>query len=161
MNILKSLYNTIVFSFMLLGCQVIYAQTHVYSPEDIDVKVNGFNILSIYDYDTVVSKLGEPSKFLKSDKEQAKKKGFMTYEFQYGKSYIVFGGSNVSEVEIVNNSLSLNGVTIGDKASKVKKAFKYAESKLNRYVVYYGYYNISFEYGKDKKIKKIVCFIPM
>ncbi|MGB5317375.1 MAG: hypothetical protein WBN56_15355 [Robiginitalea sp.] len=152
----------VLFSFSQMSCQLVIQQGGSYDMNEIDILLNNYNVNTPYQRDIFLSKVGNnPTEYKSSNSEILKEYDYNIYMYLYGASRVIVNDEwGVSDVQINDNRLSINGITVGDSIDKAKNAFAKKTNENGRLVIWYAGSELSFYYNSSNKITRITFIVP-
>ncbi len=133
-----------------------------YGFDDIDIMLNNYNILTPYNQSAFRSKVGGNfTKFTDTTADLLLEFGYNEYAYEYGQSSVIINDKwGVSDIQIEDGNLAINGIMIGDSIEKAKSVFSRYRVKSNAIIIEYGGRGfLRFEYNSSGKITYIAYLV--
>ncbi len=135
----------LILSVLSMGLNILISQDlpvedSYYKWGEIDIAVNGYNVLTPYTEREFRSKVGvDFTKFRDTNDTILLEFDYNIYYYVYGESSIIVNDEwGISDIQIHDQNLSINGVRLGDSIEKAKSAFPKHEANSSYLRVYYG-----------------------
>jgi len=156
-------YNTLIIIFLsLLITNVNGQELNMYNLDEINIKVNEFNILDEINEEDIEFEIGTPNSINKEGLETINEFGYDIIRYCYGSSIIVARGYFIGDIFIKDTRLSINGIKVGDYIDKVKSKFLKYNLQNYEIVIYHGDNSLTFYFdSKNNRITKIIYSVPL
>ena len=120
-----------------LNAQDLPVEDSYYEWGEIDIFVNGYNILTPYTESEFRSKVGADfTKFRDTNDTILLEFDYNIYYYVYGESSIIVDDEwGISDIQIHDQNLSINGIRLGDPIEKAKSAFPKHEVRSNDIII--------------------------
>ncbi|MEN8125892.1 MAG: hypothetical protein ABFR32_12275 [Bacteroidota bacterium] len=126
-------------------------QLNKYDLNEKSIRINFFDVSEEFSEEDILFEIGEPDSISRSDYDQ----------YYYGNSVISVRDLFITNINILDTSLSINNIKIGDDILKVKSEFLKNNVKNNEIVIYHGDNSLTFYYDSNNKITKIIYTVPL
>ena len=129
---------------------------------ELDVKVNGYSVNRPYEKKVFEDTVGRNyTEFVNTNDTIRLEFQYNIYEYYYGKSGIIIDDKyGISDIQIKDTSLAINGIRVGDPVAKVKSIFTRYQVYENCLRVWHSDNPLSFYFDQDGFITKIFYFVP-
>ena len=128
---------------------------------EIDISVNGYNILTPYTESEFRSKVGADfTKFRDTNDTILLEFDYNIYYYVYGESSIIVDDEwGISDIQVHDQNLSINGIRLGDSIEKAKSAFPKHEVRSDDIILDLDWAVLRFEYDASGVITYIAFLV--
>ena len=128
----------------------------------MDIKVNGYSVNRPYDKQVFEETVGRKyTEFVDTNDTIYLEFQYNIYEYYYGKSSIIIDDEyGISDIQIKDTSLAVNGIRVGDPIEKVKRKFSKHQVSRDCLTIWHSDISLSFYFDGHGIISKIFYFVP-
>lgn len=119
----------IILALLIVGCGQTGIHNEMSGKErdfystDLAFTINKISVLDTFKLATYIDVLGRPDSIIKGGPEIIEEFGFDDYDLWYGESSMSAGHGSILTANINNAGISVNGIEVGDKQTKIETTF--------------------------------------
>ena len=154
--------DTLGFEIKLKELAIHRVSDIAYEWGELDIEVNGYSVNRPYDKrefeDTVGNNFTE---FVDTNDTILLEFQHNIYEYYYGNSSIIIDDEyGISDIQIKDASLAINGIKVGDSIEKVKRTFSKYQVYADCLRIWHSDYPLSYYFDENGIITRIFYFVP-